>query len=265
MLSFDSLIDSINRKQFNMPSQWMHIQYCSSDTRLLVFFLATCNKIENYNDRYSFNPIKEVILKEDMTLQINVLKQPVLNIPSHIQIYNNINRIELLQETLFSFDSLDICCGTNKSEIKDVEYNEAFKDINGIWRHKKCLLLSSQKCKFCAIANKSINQKYRRRKIMKSIKRIKIAVSKTEKQKKILLLRKRYYKAQKAKNRAKYISNKLRKELADNMMKVKEILIENIKNQLKETQISQHQLTAIQEIIKAAKHTNIKGHRYSED
>lgn len=43
----------------------MHAQYYNDDTRLLIFFLAICNKMENYKDRYSFNPIKEVVLKEE--------------------------------------------------------------------------------------------------------------------------------------------------------------------------------------------------------
>lgn len=116
-------------------------------------------------DRYLFNLIKEFIVKEDMTLQINVLKQ--VNISSQIQIYSKINSIEQLQEILFSFDSLYICCGASKSKIEEMEYSEAFKDINGTWRHKKCLLLSSKKCKFCTIVKRSINQKYRRRKLMK--------------------------------------------------------------------------------------------------
>lgn len=202
-----------------------------------------------------------------MTLQICVLRQPVLNIPSHIRIHNNINSIDQLQETLFSFDNLRICCGANNSKIEGAEYNEAFKDINGTWRHKNCLLFSSfdlEKCKFCSIVKKSVNQKYRRTKAMKSIERIKIAVPTTEKQNKILLLRKKYYKAQKTKNRAKYISNILRKELTDNMTKIKEISMKSIEDQLKGTQISHNQLIAIQEIIKAAKH-NTKGRRYDEE
>jgi len=37
-------------------------------TQLLIFFLPMCIKLDKYEDRYFFNSIKEVILKEDMTL-----------------------------------------------------------------------------------------------------------------------------------------------------------------------------------------------------
>lgn len=161
----------------------MHTQYFYKDTRLLIFFLPICYKIDNYEDKYSLNSIKEVILKENMTLQINILKQHILNIPSHLRIHNNINNIDQLKETLFSFDSLHICPGPgvdNINEMEDVEYNQAFKDICGRWRYRKCLLFSLfnlEKSKFCSIITKSINQKYRCKKIMKSIKKIKIVAT----------------------------------------------------------------------------------------
>ncbi|XP_071652308.1 uncharacterized protein [Temnothorax longispinosus] len=272
MFSFNHVIDILNRKEFNMPNQWIYGQYFTDDARLLIFFIATCNKMENYEDKYSFNPFKEVLLKENMTIQLNILRQPInmLNIPPHIRIHENINSIDELQETLFSFDNASICCGADNSNnvIESVEYNEAYEDICGTWRHKKCLLFSSfnsKKCTFCSVMKKSINQKHRRMKIVKLIKRIKITVPITEKQEKILLIRKRYYKAQKAKNRAKYIINKLRKELTDNMTKIKEISVNNVEDQLKGTHVSRNQLIAVQEIIKAAKLKNTKGRRYSEE
>jgi len=148
-----------------MPSQWMHAQYCIENTQLLIFFLPMCTKLDKYEDRYLFNSIKKVILKEDMTLQINILKQSIQNIPSYLQIYNNINNMNQLQETLFSIDNVHICPGVDKiNKIENVEYNEVFKDINDTYRHKKCLLFSSsnfEKCKFCSIVKKSVNQKYR--------------------------------------------------------------------------------------------------------
>lgn len=181
-----------------MPNQWVHTQYYDGTTRLLIFFLATCKKLKNHESIYSFNSIKEVILKDDMTLQINILKQPVLNLPSSIQLYNTINSIDQLQEILFSVNNLYICCGANESQnyIENVEYNEAFKDISDTWRHKKCILFSTSKldkCKFCAVIQKSVKQKSRRAEKTKSIKNSKINRT-LQKQKKIVLLRKKYYK-----------------------------------------------------------------------
>jgi len=116
----------------------MHAQYCIKNTQLLIFFLPMCTKLDKYEDRYLFiYSIKEVILKEDMTLQINILKQSIQNIPSHLQIYNNINNMNQLQETLFFIDNVHICpVVDNINKIENVGYNEVFKDINDTWRHK---------------------------------------------------------------------------------------------------------------------------------
>lgn len=32
VFSFDNIIDILNKKEFNMPSQWVHSQYYSDDT-----------------------------------------------------------------------------------------------------------------------------------------------------------------------------------------------------------------------------------------
>jgi len=58
-------------------------------------------------------------------------------------------------------------------------------------------------------------------------------LQKKQKQQRILLLRKKYYKAERAKKRDKYVANKLREELMNNMTKTENISIKNIKDQLK--------------------------------
>ncbi|XP_018366598.1 PREDICTED: uncharacterized protein LOC108763454 [Trachymyrmex cornetzi] len=78
-ISFDDIINILNKKQLRMPRNWTYAQ-CYNDMRLLAFFLPKCDKLENYKDEYTFNCLKEVFLQEDMTIRINILKQPVLNI-----------------------------------------------------------------------------------------------------------------------------------------------------------------------------------------
>lgn len=80
-----------------------------------------------------------------------------------------------------------------------------------------------------------------------------------------MLLRKKYYKTEKAKKRAEYIANKVKTELISCMAKIKEVSTTNIKDQLKEKQLPQNQLIAIQEMIEAAKHKNLRGLRYNEE
>ncbi|KAL0103722.1 hypothetical protein PUN28_017764 [Cardiocondyla obscurior] len=218
---FYDVLNSIDKKEINLPKQWAHTQINDDNTRLLIFFLPTCKKIKSNNSLYSFYSIKEVILKDDMRIQVNVLKQPILNLPSFI-FYCPINGIDQLEKILFAVDNFYICCGANESQvyIEKIGYNEAFKGIK-------------DKCQFCAIVQKSIHQK---------------------RQNKIVLLRKKYYRAQ-----------KLKKELIDNETEVKILSIKDIENKLKETNISHNELITLQEIIKFAKQKNPTGHRYNEE
>lgn len=269
---FDNIINMLNKKQLHMPRHWVYTQCYNYDARLLVFFLPICQKLENDKDEYTFNCFKEVFLREDMTLQINILKQPILNVPSDISIMpitKTVESKEQLQELLFSVNNFNICSGVDNvmNKIQELEYSEAYKDVCGTWRHKKCLLLVSfisKKCKFCSTVRNSLTQKRRRMKIIKSPKRIKLTLPTMIKQNKLLLLRKKYYKAEKAKKRAKYVANKLKTEFINCMAKIKEVSIISIKDQLKE-KVPQNQLAAIQAMIEATKHKNSKGNRYDEE
>lgn len=163
-LSFNDIINILDNKQLHIPSHWTYIQYFNDGMRLVAFFLPTCNTIENYKDRYTINPFKEIILKENMTLEINVLKKPVTNMPSDMQIYGTIENVEQLRESLFSVDSHNICLGIVNitNEIEDVAQNLAFKDICGRWRHKECLLLIPhllEVCNFCSEIKDSFTEK----------------------------------------------------------------------------------------------------------
>ncbi|KYN17225.1 hypothetical protein ALC57_10444 [Trachymyrmex cornetzi] len=180
-ISFDDIINILNKKQLRMPRNWTYAQ-CYNDMRLLAFFLPKCDKLENYKDEYTFNCLKEVFLQEDMTIRINILKQPVLNILldrsdiSVTPITNTVENIEELQELLFFVDNLKICPGINISmnEIEKLGYTKAYKDIYGTLRHRKCLFLVSlilSKCKFCSSVRNSLNQKRRRLKLIKCAKK----------------------------------------------------------------------------------------------
>nr|XP_012233220.1 PREDICTED: uncharacterized protein LOC105678444 [Linepithema humile] len=163
-LSFNDIINILDNKQLHIPSHWTYIQYLNDGMRLLAFFLPTCSTIENYKDRYTINPFKEVILKENMTLEINILKKPVTNMPLDMQIHGTIENVEQLRESLFSVDSHNICLGVVNiaNEIEDHVQDLAFKDICGRWRHKECLLLIPhllEVCNFCSGIKDTFAQK----------------------------------------------------------------------------------------------------------
>lgn len=201
-LSFDDVIKILNRKELHMPNRWTYSQFVTDGIRLLIFFLPTCNKIDNYINRYTLNSLKDIVLQENMTLQINILNQPIISMPSNMQI-PVIENIKQLQELLFSLDNVDICIGANDvtRDIENLDYNLAYKGICNTWRHKKCLLIlpdsSKNICKFCSIMKKSLTRK-RLRKKSNSIERIRIILPNAEKRRKLLALQYKYHKTEKA-------------------------------------------------------------------
>lgn len=147
-------------------------------------------------------------------------------------------------------------------------HTAAFQDIDGTWRHKKCLLLLStlKICKFCINVKNSLKRKHYRVQMMKKLKRIKFPISTCNQQyqQKLILLQKRYYRAEKARKRAKYTIERLKIEITECMAKIKNISEETIEDQLKKRNISKNQICAALKIIKAAKYSNLKNRRYNE-
>ncbi|KYN07063.1 hypothetical protein ALC62_01978 [Cyphomyrmex costatus] len=275
LLSFNNVLDILDKKELHLPNQWAYIKHVNDNIKLLIFFLPKYNLINGHENKYTFNAVKEVVLKENMMLEVTVLKQPLIHILPDMQIHNTIENIEQLKESLFSVDNFNICLGAINiaNDIEYLGYSLAFKDICNTWRHNKCLLLIPQSlktCKFCLNIKSSLNKKKSRMKTVKVVKRIRLSKRSesliiTENQKKLLLLRKRYYKAEKIKKRSKYVVEKLKTELMNCMTQIKEISRQTIEDELKKEGIPKNQLTAIHEIIQAAKHRNPKGRRYHEE
>jgi len=93
---------------------------------------------------------------------------------------------------------------------------------------------SLKACKFCSNIKDVLNRKRRRVKITKCDKRITLSNLSTENKKKLLLLRNKYYKTEKAKKRAKYVAYTLKAELMNCMAKSKEVSIQTVEKLLKE-------------------------------
>lgn len=136
---------------------------------------------------------------------------------------------------------------------------------------KKCTLIISHLlkiCKFCSNIKKSLQRKHRRAKMVKSMKRIRLSATTTtttHNKKKLLLLRKKYYKTEKAKKRNKYVIDKLKEELTNCMIKVQEVSVQTIENELRDKGIPNNQLNVMREIIQVTRCTNPKGRRYNEE
>jgi len=115
-----------------------------------------------------------------------------------------------LEETLFSINNLNICLGANvANEIEEIGYDLAYKD-SGMWTHKKCTLIISHLlkiCKFCSNMKNSLKRKYLSNE-KDSIKRIRLLATTVQSKQKLLSLRKKYYKIEKAKKRNKYVERR---------------------------------------------------------
>ncbi|KYN18144.1 hypothetical protein ALC57_09545, partial [Trachymyrmex cornetzi] len=177
LLSFNNVLDILDKKELHLPNQWAYIKYVNGNIKFLIFFLPKYNLINDHENKYTFNAVKEVVLTENMKLEVTVLKQFIIYILPDMQIHNTIENIEQLKEShraltlsnslkesLFSVDNFNICLGAINiaNDIEHLGYNLAFKDICNTWRHNKCLLLipqSSKTCKFCLNIKSSLNKK----------------------------------------------------------------------------------------------------------
>jgi len=67
-----------------MPQQWTYMKHFNDNIKLLIFYLPMVSIIKNFESGYNVYAQKEVILNENMLLKINILKQPIINIPLDI-------------------------------------------------------------------------------------------------------------------------------------------------------------------------------------
>ncbi|XP_066583037.1 uncharacterized protein [Prorops nasuta] len=274
-ISFCNILHALQNKNLILPKEWLYTQKMYNNINLLIFYTAEIVTIEKYStNRFTLNITKEVILKEDLTLQFTIFKQPVAHISSHIKIHENVTDLEKLRESLSTINELNICYGITDFEVtakavEDIEYaDKVYKDVYGIWRHRNCILYSVsyiKTCQFCNTVKIKMNQKRDRIEKTKSMKKFKIVALNQNKQKKILMLQQKYYKIQKAKKRTEYISNKLKNELNEYRIKINEISLKKIETLLKHKQILLNEFLAIKEIIKASKHENMKEINYNNE
>lgn len=85
-LSFNNIINIVDNKYLHMP-QWTHMKYFNENMKLLIFHLPMVNAIQNFENGCNISLQKEVILKENMVLKINILKQSIINISFDVPIY----------------------------------------------------------------------------------------------------------------------------------------------------------------------------------
>lgn len=127
-----------------LPTLWVLRAY----TNVVTFYISLC--IEDIERTVT---MKEVILRNDITLRINIIGQRVqlstINLPEA-----PISSLEALQNVLFTINGLNICSGLSisKEESHTVQSEVAREDDIRTWRHIKCqlILFDSTQCDFCA-------------------------------------------------------------------------------------------------------------------
>lgn len=275
-LSLDDIITAIKTDSLFIPTQWLYTQCYVDEKRLLVFFLPQCRKVKNVPEGYTINCIKEVIIDESMMLHVTLMQQPISDLSRNFRENNKIENITQLGMWLESVSLIEICPGITDSDvISNTDHTFIYQDITCTWRHKNCLLMiehswknvdKNRNCKFCSTVKKVVKRKYHRSEDNKS-KRIKFNTSVTNPQakRKVILLKKKFYNAQKKKARAKYVVDKLKSQVAESMSKMQQTSLDNIVEHLEQKNIPENQLKVVQEIINTTKHTNAKSARYDEN
>lgn len=266
LLTFNDVLST----EVNIPATWVTKMLPMNGTPVLAFFEPQCVKIDNCDNRYSVESIREVLLCEDMTLQVTVLKRPIKisELAEATKISERIGKIEELQDTLFAIDSFNVCKGPVNLQGKTIEnsnYSAAYKDVTGTWRHKQCSLLLPHEsiCSFCAKIPKSINRKRRRLQKRGIVKRIKLTLP-SHQQGQIAALRSRMYKAKKAAMRSEHRLKLMKEELTKCQQNLSNASITAVSELLCKNNIPANQQSVAKEIVEAAKHANAKGRRYSE-
>lgn len=235
LLTFDDVLSM----HVDMPAEWLKKMVSVSGTRILSFFEPQCLKLPNSDNRYTTESVREVLLFEDMTFQVNILKRPVhvAQFAEVAEIGERVNCIEQLQNALFIIGSFNVCQGATGMQTMHnetiVDYSAALQDVSGTWRHKECPLLLPHEnvCPFCAKMKKAVNRKRRRIETRGfQTKRVRVSMPS---HRQISLLRNRMYRAQKTSKRLEHRLRSLKEELTQCQNNLSKASIEKVDEMFK--------------------------------
>lgn len=250
----------VMERQICLPKLWVVQRY----TNAVTFY--TSSYIETGDIDHTVT-MKEVILRDDMMLRINIIGQRVqlhtINLPEA-----PISSLEALQDVLFTIDGLNICSGlwTSKEESDIVESKVARKDNTGTRRHMKCqlILFDSIQCEFCAKLKKILRRKKLREERKDSTNTIQVTLHSATGKQKLQQLRNKMYRVTKAKKRCEESVAKIKAKLLDCNAQITKLSEQTVEEHMKTLNVPKNQQDAVRQIFAAAKCKNSKGRRYSE-
>lgn len=256
-ITFEQLMAS----DISMPSGWNKQTVTYEDTKLIVCNTSRCAKI---GGKFVTLTLKEIIVKADMTFEINVLGKPV---GEDLKIdVSQLRSLEKLQDLIVMLNDLNICTGTKIFHQECRVGSAVYRDPSGTWRHANCALLVSSTlvCSACRMARKSIMAKCRRiKKCSNTTERSGLRVP-SEDRSLVAKLKVKYRNAEKIALNAKAEIAKL-KSTIDACEKKLSDSAKSLDEYLESTKVPENQMLALREIVAAAKRENLKGRRYSEE
>lgn len=161
-------------------------------------------------------------------------------------------------QRFWRFKNINVCNGLGAVNVHQLSDNTVFKDYIKRWHDNDCTMISiRKKCDSCMTRRQWIIQKEARSKKTQTLKRI-LRVSNSIDQRKLIALRKKKCRENRAKNRAKQRVQLLTQSLKEEADKIASIRIETLAEKCSELHVSAAQHTALREIISAASKRDMK-------
>lgn len=260
-LSFDDL----SSRPINLPNNWTKAEIKSRDGSRVIHIYHSV--FETIDDEPVTVLLKEVFISSDLTYQLKSVGK-VLD-KSKFDLVEKLETIEDVQELILAFHFYSICEGY---KIGNEFLNSvAYRDIYNTVRHVKCevIVVQGKRCKYCNNLRRSINK--RRASSNENVgepvpaKRIRLSKLPQHEKQKIEEMHKEKISLTKQCKRTIKSNKSLRSRLSETQKKLSQISNDDLQKIFASENISENQKEAVKQIIEASKHSNSKGHRYSEN
>ncbi|XP_051159622.1 uncharacterized protein LOC127285741 [Leptopilina boulardi] len=243
----------------DIPKPWSVLKSQTGKEESLLF-VCFVNK-ENVKT-HTFE--KVVVMSKNRELQYEVHSNTVN--AEMFELPKKVDNVKNLPQILQGFKKFCACEGIN---INDVDCTSNLLNCNNYnlsgCRSKNCSLLSLNysKCRDCKKLSKLLSQQKRRLKKLSNNEEIKKL--KPSSQIKLKALQRKNQRRRKELIRLKYRLHVLEKSLEKNQCNIANINENDFDKNSSSLNMSQNQKMIVKEIIRAAKYTNPKGRRYSDD
>ncbi|XP_039310108.1 uncharacterized protein LOC120358794 isoform X2 [Solenopsis invicta] len=247
-----------NPSVIKIPTNW----YCTSSKKQIVLFEIY---LQNY-DNISIYPTTRRSLTIDHNMKTFYLISGKRVNLSVFSFSNKFENLENINDTVKKFASLNICCGISMNDdVNLVKGNIGYTNNSFELRHNRSpIITDGRQCEACKSVKKCILRKKQRIR-----KRSQICNKKTTIEHQTLSLsslwKKKFHRQQCALKRSKIRLETLKKLVLSQQAKINKLKEEDVIQKCEVLDMPEIQKTCIKEIMAAARLTNSKGRRYTND